>query len=202
MQATVSSFLLDQAAFSAHAVGLIDRDAERVGNLRKQVHRGHRRAALVIGNGTTSLFAAPNIATGKVIDRVPRRHRAEEFLAFLYIIEQATFTQLDVHLGTDNYGRRETPSDKVWMARHPRFDAHIMPISDSWLNQVERWFATLTARQILRCTHRSTVELKETIRRHLDANNGNSTPFVWTKTAIEILEGIKRFCLRTSKSPH
>jgi transposase len=88
------------------------------------------------------------------------------------------------------------------MARHPRFHAHFTPTSSSWLNQVERWFATLTERQIRRGTHRSTAELEQAIRSYLDANNRNPKPFVWTKTADEILESIKRFCMRTSNSGH
>ena len=151
-------------------------------------------------HGTTTLFAALNIATGKVIGEVHRRHRAKEFLAFLRTIDAATPAKLDVHLVMDNYGTHKTPSVKAWMARHPRFHAHFTPTSSSWLNQVERWFATLTERQIRRGTHRSTVELEQTIRNYLAANNRNPKPFIWTKTADQILESIKRFCMRTSNS--
>ena len=129
-----------------------------------------------------------------------RRHRAKEFLAFLRTIDEATPAKLDVHLVMDNYGTHKTPSVKAWMARHPRFHAHFTPTSSSWLNQVERWFATLTERQIRRGTHRSTVELEHAIRDYLAANNRNPKPFVWTKTADQILQSIKRFCLRTSNS--
>ena len=153
-------------------------------------------------HGTTTLFAALNIATGKVIGEVHRRHRAREFLAFLRTIDAATPAKLDVPLVMDNYGTHETPSVKAWMARHPRFHVHFTPTSSSWLNQVERWFATLTERQIRRGTHRSTVELEQAIRDYLAANNRNPKPFVWTKTADEILESIKRFCMRTSNSGH
>jgi transposase len=153
-------------------------------------------------HGTTTLFAALNIATGKVIGEVHRRHRAKEFLAFLRTIDEATPAKLEVHLVMDNYGTHKTPSVKAWMARHPRFHAHFTPTSSSWLNQVERWFATLTQRQIRRGTHRSTVELEQAIRSYLDTNNRNPKPFVWTKTADEILESIKRFCMRTSNSGH
>jgi transposase len=153
-------------------------------------------------HGTTTLFAALNIATGKVIGEVHRRHRAKEFLAFLRTIDEATPAKLDVHLVMDNYGTHKTPSVKAWMARHPRFHAHFTPTSSSWLNQVERWFATLTERQIRRGTHRSTVELEQAIRSYLDANNRHPRPFVWSKTADEILESIKRFCMRTSNSGH
>ena len=153
-------------------------------------------------HGTTTLFAALNIATGKVIGEVHRRHRAKEFLAFLRTIDEATPAKLDVHLVMDNYGTHKTPSVKAWMARHPRFHAHFTPTSSSWLNQVERWFATLTERQIRRGTHRSTVELEQAIRNYLPANNRNPKPFIWTKTADQILESIKRFCMRTSNSGH
>ena len=153
-------------------------------------------------HGTTTLFAALNIATGKVIGEVHRRHRAREFLAFLRTIDEATPAKLDVHLVMDNYGTHKTPSVKAWMARHPRFHAHFTPTSASWLNQVERWSATLTERQIRRGTHRSTVELEQAIRDYLAANNRNPKPFVWTKTADQILESIKRFCMRTSNSGH
>ena len=153
-------------------------------------------------HGTTTLFAALNIATGKVIGELHRRHRAKEFLAFLRTIDEATPANLDVHLVMDNYGTHKTPSVKAWMARHRRFHAHFTPTSSSWLNQVERWFATLTERQIRRGTHRSTRELEQAIRMYLDTNNRNSKPFVWTKTADQILDSIKRFCMRTSNSGH
>ena len=151
-------------------------------------------------HGTTTLFAALNIATGKVIGEVHRRHRAKEFLAFLRTIDEATPAKLDVHLVMDNYGTHKTPSVKNWFARHPRFHAHFTPTSSSWLNQVERWFATLTERQIRRGTHRSTAELEQAIREYLAANNRSAKPFVWTKAADEILESIRRFCMRTSNS--
>lgn len=153
-------------------------------------------------HGTTTLFAALNIATGKVIGQLHRRHRASEFLQFLRAIEEAVPAKLDVHLVMDNYGTHKTPSVKRWLARHPRFHAHFTPTSASWLNQVERWFATLTQKQIRRGTHRSTVELEKAIRSYLDISNRNPKPFVWTKTADQILESIKRFCLRTSNSGH
>jgi transposase len=153
-------------------------------------------------HGTTTLFAALNIATGKVIGEVHRRHRSKEFLTFLRTIDEAVPAKLNVHLVMDNYGTHKTPSVRAWMTRHPRFHAHFTPTSASWLNQVERWFATLTERQIRRGTHRSTVELEQAIRSYLDLNNRNPKPFVWTKTADEILESIKRFCIRTTNSGH
>ena len=153
-------------------------------------------------HGTTTLFAALNIATGKVIGELHRRHRSKEFLQFLHAIEQAVPAKLDVHLVMDNYGTHKTASVKRWLARNPRFHTHFTPTSASWLNQVERWFATLTERQIRRGTHRSTLELERAIRTYLTTNNRDPKPFVWTKTADQILESIKRFCMRTSNSGH
>jgi transposase len=102
----------------------------------------------------------------------------------------------------DNYGTHKTPAIKRWLARNPRFHVHFTPTSASWLNQVERWFAMLTERQIRRGTHRSTVELENAVRSYLALNNRDPKPFVWTKTAEPILERIKRFCMRTSNSGH
>ena len=153
-------------------------------------------------HGTTTLFAALNIATGKVIGELHRRHRSQEFLQFLRTIDEAVAKKLEVHLVMDNYGTHKTPTVKRWLARNPRFHVHFTPTSASWLNQVERWFATLTERQIRRGTHRSTVELENAIRGYLAVNNRDPKPFVWTKTADQILESIKRFCMRTSNSGH
>jgi transposase len=153
-------------------------------------------------HGTTTLFAALNIATGKVIGQLHRRHRAKEFLDFLHTIEAAVPAKLAVHLVMDNYGTHKTPTVKRWLARHPRFQVHFTPTSASWLNQVERWFAQLTEKQIRRGTHRSTVELEKTIRSYLNVYNRDPRPFVWTKTADQILDSIKRFCVRTSNSGH
>ena len=153
-------------------------------------------------HGTTTLFAALNVATGKVIGQLHRRHRGREFLVFLRTIDEAVPHRLDVHLVLDNYGTHKTPSVRRWLARHPRFHVHFTPTSASWLNQVERWFAMLTERQIRRGTHRSTLELEQAIRRYLDTYNRKPMPFAWTKTADQILESIKRFCMRTSNSGH
>jgi len=153
-------------------------------------------------HGTTTLFAALNIATGKVIGQLRRRHRAKEFLDFLRAIEEAVPQKLDVHLVMDNYGTHKTPAVRRWLARHPRFHVHFTPTSASWLNQVERWFAQLTEKQIRRGTHRSTVELEQSIRSYLEVYNRDPKPFVWTKTADQILESVKRFCMRTSNSGH
>ena len=153
-------------------------------------------------HGTTTLFAALNVATGKVIGQLHRRHRASEFLDFLRAIDAAVPEKLDAHLVLDNSSTHKTPAVKRWLARRPRFHLHFTPTSASWINQVERWFAQLTEKQIRRGTHRSTMELEKAIRNYLTVYNHNPTPFVWTKTADQILDSIKRFCLRTSGSGH
>lgn len=159
-----------------------------------------RRTHDYMRHGTTTLFAALDIATGAVIGQLHRRHRASEFLAFLRTIEANVPAELDVHLVMDNYGTHKTPAVRAWFARHPRFHVHFTPTSASWLNQVERWFATLTEKYIRRGTHRSTRQLEQAIRQYLDLNNDDPKPFVWTKSADDILASIQRFCLRISNS--
>ena len=153
-------------------------------------------------HGTTTLFAALDLATGEVIGELPRRHRSSEFLQFLRTIEANVPTALDGPLVMDNDGTHKTPSIKAWFARPPRFHVHFTPTSASWLNQVERWFATLTEKNIRRGTHRSTRQFEQAIRQYLDIHNANPRPFVWAKSADDILASIERFCLRTSNSPH
>ncbi len=153
-------------------------------------------------HGTTTLFAALDIASGEVIGELHRRHRSSEFLKFLRTIDESTPPMLEVHLVMDNYGTHKTPTVRHWLARHPRFHVHFTPTSASWINQVERFFATLTQRQIRRGTHRSTIELERAIKAYLKLHNDNPAPFVWTKTADQILESLKRFCMRTSNSGH
>ena len=148
------------------------------------------------------MFAALDIATGEVIGRLHRRHRSQEFLKFLKTIDKQVPEDLDVHLVMDNYGTHKTPAVKNWFVRHPRFRVHFTPTSASWLNQVERWFATLTEKQIRRGTHRSTQQLEKAIRNYLDTYNVDPKPFIWSKTADEIFASIKRFCMRTSDSGH
>jgi len=161
-----------------------------------------RRTHDYMRHGTTTLFAALDIATGSVIGELHRRHRSTEFLKFLRTVEANVSPVLDIHLVMDNYGTHKTASIKSWRTRHPRFHVHFTPTSASWLNQVERWFATLTQRCIRRGTHRSTRELEQSIRNYLDINNTKPKPFVWSKTADEILASVERFCLRTSNSRH
>jgi transposase len=153
-------------------------------------------------HGTTSLFAALDVATGKVIGECHRRHRSHEFQRFVETIEAEVPGDLDVHLVLDNYGTHKTPRIRRWLARHPRFHVHFTPTSASWLNLVERWFALLTEKQIKRGTHRSTRALESAIREYLVLTNETPKPFVWTKTAGEILASVARFCQRISNSGH
>jgi len=153
-------------------------------------------------HGTTTLFAALDIATGEVIGELHRRHRSGEFLQFLRTIEANVPPQMNIHLVMDNYGTHKTPTIRAWFARNPRFHVHFTPTSASWLNQVERWFATLTQNYIRRGTHRSTRQLEQAIRQYLDLNNARPKPFVWSKSADDILASVERFCLRTSNSRH
>ena len=161
-----------------------------------------RRTPDYVRHGTTTLFAALDVATGRVIGQTQRRHRSAEFLKFLRTVEANVPEVLDIHLVMDNYGTHKTDAIKRWLAARPRFHVHFTPTSASWLNQVERWFSTLTERCIRRATHRSTQALEKSIRQYVDLNNEDPTPFVWTKTAEDILASIERFCLRTSQSGH
>ena len=135
-----------------------------------------------VRNGTTSLFAALDVASGKVISQVHRRHRHQEFLKFLKAIDASVPAGLDVHLICDNYGTHKTPEIKRWLLRHPRFQLHLTPTYSSWLNLVERWFAELTTRKLRRSAHRSVAELEADLRAWIDAWNDDPRPFVWTKT--------------------
>jgi transposase len=155
-----------------------------------------------IRNGTTSLFAALDIATGKVIGSCHRRHRHQEFLRFLERIDEAVPEQLDIHLVMDNYGTHKMPKVQRWFARRPRYHVHFTPTSASWLNQVERFFGLLTDRRIRRGTFGSVRELESAIRDYLTHHNQHSKPFAWTADADAILKKIARFCTRTSDSGH
>jgi len=148
-------------------------------------------------HGTTSLFAALDVQTGKVIGELKRRHRSIDFRKFLDQIDVQVPADLDVHLIMDNYGTHKTPIIKRWLAKRPRFHVHFTPTYGSWLNMVERWFAELTTKQIRRGVHRSVAELERAIREFLDVHNEAPTPFVWTKSADEILASIARFAQRT-----
>ena len=152
--------------------------------------------------GTTSLFAALDVASGKVIGETHRRHRAIEFRRFLDRIDREVPADLDVHLVLDNYGTHKTPRIHRWLLRHPRFQLHFTPTYASWINQIERWFAALTEKQLRRGTHRSTRALEDAIRLYLAVYNEDPKPFVWLKSADEILANIARFCVRTSEAGH
>ena len=155
-----------------------------------------------IRNGTTSLFAALDVTTGKVIGSCHRRHRHQELLRFLERIDEAVPEPLDIHLVMDNYGTHKMPKVKRWFARRPRYHVHFTPTSASWLNQVERFFGLLTDRRIRRGTFGSVRELESAIRDYLTHHNQNSKPFFWTANADSILKKIARFCVRTSDSGH
>jgi len=146
-------------------------------------------------HGTTSLFAALDIATGRVIGKCYGRHRAVEFRKFLDEIEAAVPTDLDVHLVIDNYATHKAPTVRNWLNRRPRWHVHLTPTSSSWLNQVERFFALLTERQIRRGIHRSVAALKSAITNFIEQHNADPKPFRWTKSADDILASIERFCV-------
>jgi transposase len=153
-------------------------------------------------HGTTSLFAALDVATGKVIGELHRRHRATEFRQFLDCIDTEAPADLDVHLILDNYTTHKTPLIHRWLLRHPRFHVHFTPTYSSWINQVERWFAELTRKQLRRASHRSTRALEHAIRVYLADHNANPKPFVWVKSADDIIDSIARFALRISETGH
>ena len=167
----------------------------RPGQIERRTHDYAR-------HGTTSLFAALDVKTGTVIGELHRRHRSVEFRKFLDTIEDAVPGDLAVHLILDNYGTHKTAAIRRWLAKRPRFHAHFTPTSSSWLNLVERFFAALTEKQIRRGVHRSVRELETAIKQYLAVTNESPKPFVWTKTADEILSSVARYCARTSGSGH
>ena len=152
--------------------------------------------------GTSSLYAALDIATGQVIGALHGRHRAIEFKKFLQTIDREVPTHFDVHLVLDNSSTHKTPAIRNWLAAHPRFVVHFTPTSSSWLNLVERWFAELTTKKLRRGAHRSVRDLNTDIRAWIETWNNNPRPFVWTKTAEEILDSIARYCTRINESRH
>ncbi len=153
-------------------------------------------------HGTTSLFAALDIATGEVIGRCYPRHRSVEFRRFLTVIEKAVPKELEVHLVLDNYTTHRTAMIHKWLLRHPRFHLHFTPTSASWLNQVERWFAEIANKRIRRGSYRSTRELERAIEDYLSVYNDDPKPFIWTKSADDILESLKRYCESISDTEH
>jgi len=167
----------------------------RPGQVERRTHDYER-------HGTTSLFAALDYKSGKVIGEMHRRHRASDFRKFLDTIDASVPADLDVHLVLDNYGTHKTKLVRNWFAKRPRYHLHFTPTSASWINLVERWFAELTNKQIKRGSHRSARQLEEVIRRFMEIWNESPRPFVWTKTADEILESVSRYCSRISDSGH
>ena len=161
-----------------------------------------RRTHDYLRHGTTSLFAAFNTADGTVISSVHRRHRAVEFKKFLTKIDSQVPEHLDVHLICDNYGTHKSPAIKKWLASHPRFHMHHTPTYSSWINQVERWFAYLTQDLLQRSDHRSVQALENDIRNWVAAWNENPKPFIWTKTAEQILESLSRLLQRINGGGH
>ncbi len=153
-----------------------------------------RRTHHYARHGTTSLFAALDIATGHIIGKCFRRHRTKEFLAFLNLIDRSVPEHLAVHLIMDNYGTHKTDPVKRWLLRRPRFHVHFTPTSSSWLNLVESFFSLLSRRLLKRGVHRSTTALEKDIRAFLDVHNDAPRPYVWTKSADEILSNLRRYC--------
>jgi transposase len=153
-------------------------------------------------HGTSSLYAALDITTGKVIGRLHGRHRAIEFKRFLQTIDNEVPPELHVHLVLDNASTHKTPVIKRWLQAHPRFVLHFTPTSSSWLNLVERWFSELTTKRLRRGTHRSTRALNTDIRAWIETWNDDPRPYVWTKTADQILESISRYCTTINDSRH
>ena len=167
----------------------------RPGQVERHTHDYER-------HGTTSLFAALDVATGQVVGECHRRHRAVEFRAFLDTIEASVPADLEIHVILDNVSTHKTPLIRRWLVSHPRYHLHFTPTSASWLNLVERFFALLTEKQVRRGAHRSTVELERAILAYLDIHNENPRPFIWTKSADQILASLARYCRRTLDSGH
>jgi len=155
-------------------------------------------------HGTTSLFAALDVATGAVIGKCLRKHRQQEFLAFLRYLDKTLDKQpgQEIHLVMDNYATHKTAAVRRWFLRHPQYHVHFTPTSASWLNQIERFFAQITTRRIRRSAFHSVVALEQAIRDYLDQHNKAPKPFAWTATADTILERVANVCKRTSDSGH
>jgi transposase len=155
-----------------------------------------------VRNGTTNLYAALDVASGQVISEMTPRHRAEEFRRFLNLIDSSVPADLDVHVVLDNSSTHKTPAIQRWLVRHPRFTFHFTPTYSSWLNLVERWFAELSTKWIKRASHRSVRDLVASIRTWIANWNDGPKPFVWHKTADEILDSLAAYCQRINDSGH
>jgi transposase len=167
----------------------------RPGQVERRTHDYKR-------HGTTTLFAALNTATGQLLGRCHKRHRSIEFRKFLKEIDKNVPSDLEIHLILDNYATHKTKLIHNWLLKHPRFQLHFIPTSSSWLNMVERWFAELTNKQIKRGCHRSVQELEAAIESYIALTNHAPKPFVWVKTAEQIIESVGRFCSRIYDSGH
>lgn len=152
-----------------------------------------------IRHGTLDLFAALNVATGEVIAKTTRQHRTKEFVAFLRVLDDAVEDHLEVHVILDNLSTHKAPAVKRWLLKHPRFHLHFTPTYASWLNLVERFFALLTDEALRRGSHTSIPQLRNAIYEYIDVHNEEGKPFIWTKTADEILDKIREFGERTLK---
>jgi transposase len=168
--------------------------------LPMDIGQPERRTHNYLRHGTLDLFAALNVATGKVIARCKLKHRSVEFVAFLREIDEAVEPGLDIHVIVDNLSAHKSPVVRRWLARHPRFHIHFTPTYASWLNLVERFFGLLTEEALKRGSHTSIPELRKAILAYVDAHNKEGRPFKWTKSADEILEKMRRFGLRTQKA--
>jgi transposase len=159
-----------------------------------------RRTHSYVRHGTTSLFAALDVASGFVIGKCYKRHRAAEFLDFIKQVDAQVPKDLDVHIIMDNYATHKTAAIRAWLARRPHYHVHFTPTSVSWINQVERCFAELTTKKLRRGVHTSTTQLEADIRSYIERRNENPKPYKWTKSADEILSAVKRFCQKAEQT--
>jgi transposase len=161
-----------------------------------------RRTHDYVRHGTTSLFAALDVGSGRVYEQLHRRHRAHEFGKFLRHLDAQVPAELEVHLVLDNYATHKTAAIRAWLGRHPRFHLHFTPTGASWLNLVERWFSELTTKRLRRAAHRSVAELERDIGAWVAHWNENPKPFAWTKSADDILASVAAYCQRISGAGH
>jgi len=167
----------------------------RPGQAERRTHDYYR-------HGTTSLFAALNVATGQVIGQCHGKHRQQEFVRFLAQIERTVPAHLEIHLVLDNYATHKTPKVAAWLKKRPRYHLHFTPTSASWLNQIERWFAKITEERIRRGVFKSVDDLIIAIDDYIVQHNREPKPFIWTASADLILERVANLCTRTNHSPH
>ena len=167
----------------------------RPGQAERRTHDCYR-------HGTTALFAALEVATGRIIGRCQARHRQQEFVRFLDQIEASVPAGFEIHLVLDNYATHKTPKVAAWLKKRPRYHLHFTPTAGSWLNQIERWFAKITEQRLRRSAFHSVADLEKAIRQYLETNNQNPTPFVWTASADLILGKVEALCSRINRSGH